>query len=187
MPEQAKDALPLNRRNFLKVGAVGAGTLTGAVNLQGCTTTRLSKPKDSRFAYLREKDIEILTAITPAVLPSEFSGTPEENQARFERFMPQVDRFLDHSSQFTQVAMADLFDKLYFAPTRILLTGMWRGWDQAGPEQVDEFLISWRDSSFNLFRAGYAQLTQLITVIWYSQPENWPDTHYPGPPKHITS
>ena len=90
-----------------------------------------------------------------------------------------------HSSQFTQEAFADFLDDLYFAPTRILLTGIWRNWEAATPEQVDDFLVSWRDSYFNLLRGGYSQLTQLVSVVWYSQPEHWPTTKYPGPPKHI--
>ena len=192
--ESAKELLPVNRRGFLKIGAAGAlkagaagtATLTAGAGITACTTTRVQRPPDSEFKYLREKDIVILKALTPAVIPAEFTGTEAENQAKLERFMPQVDTFLVHSSNFTQVAMEDLFDQLYFAPTKILLTGLWTRWENATPEQINAFLIDWRDSSFNLLRGGYSQLTQLVTVIWYSQPENWPATHYPGPPKHIT-
>lgn len=187
MPDSAKSPMALNRRSFIKAGVVGASTLGGATSISGCaTTTQVSRPKDSRFKYLREKDVVILKAITPAVLPAEFTGSPEQNQAKLERFIPRVDDFLVHSCNFTQVALEDLFDKLSIAPVRVLLTGMWTGWEKATPEQINEFLIDWRDSSFNLLRGGYSQLTQLVTVIWYSQPENWPATHYPGPPKHIT-
>ncbi len=186
MPETAKAILPVNRRGFLKISAAGAGTLTAGAGITACTTTQVKRSATSEFKYLREKDIIILKAITPAVIPAEFTGTDAENQAKLDRFMPQVDTFLVHSSNFTQVAMEDLFDQLYFAPTKILLTGLWTRWENATPEQVNEFLIDWRDSSFNLLRGGYSQLTQLVTVIWYSQPENWPATHYPGPPEHIT-
>lgn len=187
MPDSAKERLSLNRRDFLKAGAVGAGTLGGATGISGCTTTgQVQKTRHEGFQYLRDKDIVILKALTPAVIPAEFSGTPEQNQAKLDRFMLQVDSFLVHSSNFTQVAMEDLFDKLSFAPAKILLTGVWTRWEEATPEQINEFLIGWRDSSFNLLRGGYSQLTQLVTVIWYSQPENWPATGYAGPPQHIT-
>ena len=186
MPDSAKESLALDRRTFMKAGVVGASALGGAASLSGCaTTTQVTRPKDSRFKYLRDKDVVILKAITPAVLPAEFTGTQAQNQAKLERFMLQVDDFLFHSCHFTQVALEDLFDKLDLAPARILLTGMWSSWEKATPEQINAFLIDWRDSSFNLLRGGYSQLTQLVTVIWYSQPENWPAANYPGPPKHI--
>ena len=187
MPTKANPPPALNRRNFLKASAVGAATITGTVTVTGCATTQLSAPKDANFQYLRNKDVEIFTAIIPAVIPAEFSGTQQDNQTKIERFLPQLDAFMVHSSNFTQSAFADFLDDLYAAPTRILLTGLWRGWDQATPEQVDSFLTSWRDSYFNLLRGGYSQLTQLVTVVWYSQPEHWPAANYPGPPKHITS
>lgn len=185
MPNKADHSPTLNRRSFLKASAVGATAATSTVTISGCATTRLSTPKDSTFTYLRAKDAEIFTAVVPAIIPAEFTGTQQENQAKLERFLPQLDRFLVHTSEFTQTAFADFFDDLYAAPTRILLTGIWRSWDQATPEQVNEFLVSWRDSYFNLLRGGYGQLTQLISVVWYSQPENWPAANYPGPPKHI--
>ncbi|MDX1692182.1 MAG: twin-arginine translocation pathway signal protein [Ketobacteraceae bacterium] len=185
-PEAARNTLPLKRRDFIRFSAASAGTITGATGLSGCATTPKRAVTDDRFQYLRQKDITILRALTPAVIPAEFQGTDTQNNTKLDRFMPQVDDFLVHSSNFTQVAMADLFDKLYFAPTRVLLTGMWTRWEDASPEQIDAFLIAWRDSSFNLLRGGYSQLTQLVAVIWYSQPENWPATHYPGPPDHIT-
>lgn len=187
LPKPAENSLPINRRSFIKASAVGVTAIAGTAQLQGCATTRLELPKNSRFQYLREKDIAILTALTPAILPAEFSGTKEANQKKLNHFLPQIDDFIVHTSNFTQFAIHDLFDKLYFAPTRILLTGMWTSWEKATPEQIDEFLIGWRDSYFNLFRGGYGQLTQLVSVVWYSQPENWPATHYPGPPKHIVS
>lgn len=188
MPETAKGtpALPtLKRRDFIKAGAAGAGIVTGTASISGCAARHTAEKQPGGYQYLREKDITILKAITPAVIPAEFQGTPSENQARLERFMPQVDSFLVHSSNFTQLALEDLFDKLYFAPSRVLLTGIWSRWEDATPEQINEFLIAWRDSSFNLLRGGYSQLTQLVTVIWYSQPENWPAVNYPGPPQHI--
>lgn len=187
MPNKADTSPALNRRNFLKASAVGATTLTSTAGLQGCATTRtrLTSPAASNFQYLRPKDIEIFTAVTPAVIPAEFSGTQSENQAKLDRFLPQLDRFMLHSAIFSQQAFADFLDDLYFAPTRILLTGIWTSWDKATPEQVDDFLNRWRDSSFNLLRGGYSQLTQLVSVVWYAQPENWPATNYPGPPKHI--
>ena len=49
------------------------------------------------------------------------------------------------------------------------------------------FLENWRDSRFNTLRQGYILLTQLPTLAFYYQPENWNDQIYPGPPQHIPS
>ena len=180
----------LNRRLFLKASSLGIGaptTLAAISTTTGCSRTQLQPAETSEFEYLRNKDIEIFSAITPVVLPEEFTGNSQENKTKLERFFPHLDKFMMHSSTFTKSAFADFLDDLYFAPTRILLTGIWRGWEQTSPEQVEDFLASWRDSSFNLLRGGYCQITQLISVVWYATPENWADANYPGPPQHITS
>ncbi|MCG8317531.1 MAG: twin-arginine translocation pathway signal protein [Pseudomonadales bacterium] len=188
-PANVQDSAGLNRRLFLKAGSLGLGASAtlATVATTGCSTTQVQPSHENGFDYLRNKDIEIFSAITPVVLSDEFNGDRQANQKKIAHFLPHLDKFMMHSSTFTKTAFADFLDDLYFAPTRILLTGIWRGWDQATPVQVENFLINWRDSSFNLLRGGYCQITQLISVVWYATPENWAATNYPGPPKHITT
>jgi hypothetical protein len=47
---------------------------------------------------------------------------------------------------------------------------------------VAGFLARWRTSRFDLARAGYQALTQLIQAAWYDNPVAWRAIGYPGPP-----
>ena len=45
------------------------------------------------------------------------------------------------------------------------------------------FLTRWRHSRFEIQRAGYQALSQLIQASWYDNPASWATIGYPGPPK----
>jgi hypothetical protein len=47
---------------------------------------------------------------------------------------------------------------------------------------VSAFLARWRESRFDLLRAGYQALTQLVQAAWYGNPRAWGAIGYPGPP-----
>ena len=83
--------------------------------------------------------------------------------------------------------MHELFDLLYLAPFRVLAAGVWPSWQEAGEADVLAFLERWQTSRFNTLRQGYVLLTQLPTLMYYDQPDNWTDAIYPGPPQHIPS
>jgi len=53
------------------------------------------------------------------------------------------------------------------------------------PEQINDFLIGWRDSMIQPKRMGYVSLSKLIGISWYAQPESYASTGYPGPPTKI--
>jgi hypothetical protein len=42
--------------------------------------------------------------------------------------------------------------------------------------------VRWRDSRFELQRASYRALTQLIQAAWYGNSASWAAIGYPGPP-----
>jgi len=104
--------------------------------------------------------------------------------------MEKTDDFLFRSSPFNHHALGELFDLLYLPPTRVALAGLWNSWEDASDSSKEQFLTSWRDSSFGLFRTGYTQITQLLSICWYKDPQNWSgdtlnSSIYPGPPKLI--
>ena len=156
-------------------------------SLHGCSTHQLSTQPDRVLKVLREKDAVILSAVAPVIMKGNFPTDPAQRQQTLDRLMVQVDEFLSHSSEFAHGEFAKLFDLMYLAPTRILMTGLWSSWDKASEDDIEEFLVGWRDSSLNLFRMGYAQLTQLTTLVYYSDPANWSADIYPGPPQQIPS
>jgi len=78
-----------------------------------------------------------------------------------------------------------LFDALSIAPIRFAMGGPWVRWQEASVDQVNDFLVSWRDSSLQLKRMGYVSLAKLVGICWYAQPENYASIGYPGPPTKI--
>lgn len=183
------EPVTLSRRSLLKTGMLGTMMLVGAstlAQLQGCatvaTTSASTSTNNNPWKLLRPKDRAILGAVAPIALGNAF---PQDRQAALEAFLPQVDTFLFSTSTANHAALHQLFDLLDLGVTRVLLTGVWGSWENLNDEQVDDFLNGWRDSSMNQLRLGYAQLTQVLSLVWYAQPANIPTSIYPGPPAHI--
>lgn len=180
----------LHRRGFLKMGLVGSGLLLGASmlgSLQGCSTHQLASQPERPLKILREKDAIILSAVAPVVLKGALPTDPGARQQAIDRLLIQVDEFLLHSSEYAYGEFELLFDLMYLAPTRVLMTGLWRSWEHASEASIETFLADWRDSRINKLRMGYAQLTQLTSLVYYSDPASWDAGVYPGPPQHLPS
>ena len=60
--------------------------------------------------------------------------------------------------------------------------GVGPAWSEASVDEVSAFLASWKASRFDLFRAGYQALTQLLQAAWYDNATSWAAIGYPGPP-----
>ena len=54
--------------------------------------------------------------------------------------------------------------------------------EESAPEEIAAFFIRWRTSSFDIQRAGYQALSQLIQAAWYGNPASWSVIGYAGPP-----
>lgn len=188
-PISALEPVTLSRRSILKTGMLGTMMLVGAstlAQLQGCAsvpaTSASTSTNNKSWKLLRPKDRAILGAVAPIALGNAF---PQDRQAALDTFLPQVDNFLFSTSTANHAALHQLFDLLDLGVTRVLLTGVWGSWENLSDEQVDDFLNGWRNSSMNQLRLGYAQLTQVLSLVWYAQPTNIPTSIYPGPPAHI--
>ena len=187
-----KDGLDNNlehtsRRSFLKLGFVSTSVLASASmvsGLTGCAAMPITQT-DSPLKLLRPKDVVILESLAPIVLADCIPDDPQQRATALKQLIESTDDFLFRSSQFNHHALAELFDLLYFPATRIALAGVWNSWEDASENSKEQFLTSWRDSSFGLFRTGYTQITQLLAIAWYKNPVNWDNNIYPGPPLHI--
>jgi hypothetical protein len=76
-----------------------------------------------------------------------------------------------------------LLSVLRFAPARVAFTGLWSPVEEASAEEIAAFLTRWRNSRFEIQRAGYQALTQLIQAAWYDNPSSWARSGTPVPPK----
>jgi len=84
-----------------------------------------------------------------------------------------------------QAEVGQLLALLRFLPTRLALAGIASPLDEAPAADIAAFLDRWRESRFDLLRASYQALTQLIQAAWYDNPASWPAIGYPGPPKGV--
>ncbi len=170
----------LTRREFLKVGLVGAAGLAAV----------------SAFHYGRQKlqrapgggldagERAIIVAITPVLLSG---ALPEEagGAAVLDKTVAGVERAIAGLSAGAQEEVKQLFALLGFAPTRIMLAGLTDPWPRASAAAVERFLERWRFSRFGLLRAAYAALHDLVLGTWYADQDSWNAIGYPGPPEVI--
>ena len=165
------------RRQFFVVGVVGAGVLVA---------TRLLDRRDGLpeppLRALDARAARIARALVPAVLANALPASPEARAAATREVVEAFDRAVSGLAPAVQSEIADLFGLLGFAPTRILLTGLGNAWDEATEADVRAFLTRWRTSRFDLLRAGYQAITQLLIASWYGNPASWERIGYPGPP-----
>ena len=171
-----------NRRDFMKISAGGAAALsvmsTGAW-LSGCT----SSEKAPGMRFLRPGDVEMLTAMVPAILAGQIApGETKKTEATVQSF----DVLLGTTSQIVVDLVLQAFDALSFAPTRGLMTGQWSSWSDASVEDANKALARLRNSNLNLLNAIYAATVRLAVSSYYLVPSNQNSTGYPGPPKKVS-
>lgn len=171
-----------DRRDFLKLTAVGAATLStmsASATISGCT----SSAPASGMKRLRPEDVELLRALTPAVMKGKM--TPDDSAA-IDETLQSFDTLMDDLSEPVVAGVHQALDVLSFAPTRALLAGQWSAWSKASLEDAESALARLRDSSIGLLNAIYAAVIRLVLSAWYLIPDNAATAGYPGPPKKVT-
>lgn len=186
MKESIDQALPTTRRGFLQLGMMGTATLalgSTVATLSGCASSLEAKP-NSEFKFLNASDREIFSALSPVVLSDGFPGELNHDAA-MNRLLLALDDLMFSLQYHNKTQMRQLFDALSIAPLRVIAGAPWTDWKDMEEKQINDFLIGWRGSRFQLKRLGYVALSKLITICWYSQPESFVSTGYPGPPTKI--
>lgn len=169
----------LDRRSLLKLG-LGASLMLGTAGLTATLSGCSSSGPAGNMAVLRESDLPLLAALFPAAVGPHPAFS--ENSNAIELAIAQLDRSLQYSSPFVQSEVLNLLGMLSMPLTRGPLTGIWSDLAQASPEQLEAFLLRWRDSRFELLRKGHKSLLQLLHMAWYATPQSWAAVGYPGPP-----
>lgn len=186
MKESIDQALPTTRRGFLQLGMMGTATLalgSTIATLSGCTSSQEARP-NSEFKFLNASDREIFKALGPAVLSHGFPGELTHDAA-MNRLLLALDDLMFSLQYHNKTQMRQLFDALSIAPLRVIAGAPWADWKDMEEKEVNDFLIGWRSSRLQLKRLGYVALSKLISICWYSQPESFVSTGYPGPPTKI--
>ena len=162
----------LTRRRFLQVGIAGIAVLAAA--------RLLERPRALAPAYrvLDPAGAAALAALVPVVL----AGSLPRDAALTREVVEGFDRAVSGLSPAVRDEVDQLLGLLRFMPTRIALTGIASPLEEAAEPEIAAFLSRWRTSRFDLLRAGYQALTQLIQAAWYGNPASWAAIGYSGPP-----
>jgi hypothetical protein len=182
MPSFEK-TLPTTRRGFLQLGLMGTTTL--ALGSAVATLTGCSSPLEpnSEYQFLQAHDREFLAALIPVVANKSFPGELSHDAA-IKRTLLALDSLIYTLQYHNQNQMRQLFDAMSVPAIRILAGAPWASWKDMSDKEINDFLISWRDSIIPPKRNGYVGMSKLIGMCWYSQPESFANTGYPGPPIH---
>jgi len=156
------------RRQFLKSGLAGGLLL----NVAACNRLAANGGQAA-----------ILNALIPVILRGALPATPGAAEPLIKLTLAGVEKAITGLAPATQQEIGELFDLLAFAPTRMLLAGIWAPWPEAEPQALGNFLESWRHSRFDLLKSGYAALHDLILGAWYARLDSWAAIGYPGPPE----
>jgi hypothetical protein len=154
------------RRQFLQVGLAGTVVLL--------TVPLMSRPRPDTVA--------LVGALAPVVLEGSLPAQPQARAKAVQEVVEAFQRAVGGMSPPVQEEIAQLLGLIAFAPTRLLFTGLPSPIDRSSPEEIAQFLARWRVSQFDLLRAGYQALTQLIQASWFDNPSSWAAIGYPGPP-----
>ena len=171
----------LSRRDFLKVGAGFSAALACASTLSalsGCGEAAKSPAKS--YGFLRQSDLELFSALAPAVILDLAQLEAGERNARLYDVLQRLDSTCSALDAGNQQELRKLLDLLAIAPLRYALTGI-GAWNEAGIETLQNFLARWRASRFATLNAGGGVLIKLVSTSYYLLPSAWPASGYPGP------
>jgi hypothetical protein len=167
-----------SRRTFLKVGIAGGLILAGARWLE-----RPQALAAANHRFLDERGASALAALVAVILEG---ALPKEAAARgraVAEIVEAFDRAVSGLSASVQKEVGELFTLLRFPPARLMFTGLWSPLEESSAEDIAAFLTRWRHSRFDIQRAGYQALTQLVQAAWYGNSASWAAIGYPGAPK----
>ena len=143
---------------------------------------RPSLPEGAAYRVLDARAVGVIEALVPAVLAGALPTQGEARATAIREVVEAFDRAVSGLSPAIQKEIDALLSLLRYAPTRIALAGVWPSWESASVASVDAFLARWRESRFDLLRAGHQALTQLVQAAWYGNPRSWEAIGYAGPP-----
>ena len=171
----------LTRRQFIKAGLIGGAVLTAAGLFYSRGLKEAPSTAVSRGLTLSGRTI--IAAIVPAILAGMLPEAGEARRKAITQTVEGVGVAIGGLSAAAQKELVELFTLLGFAPARVLLAGLWSGWEAASVEDVAGFLQGWRASRLGLLRSAYAALHDLVLGAWYGTPDTWEAIGYPGPPE----
>jgi hypothetical protein len=165
------------RRTFIKVGIAGGIVLAAARFLD-----RPAAVAAEPYQFLDARTAAVTSALVPVVLGGALPAEAAARAKAVEDTTSAFDRAVAGLSPAVRKEVDELFSILRFAPARLMFTGLWNPVEESPAEDIAAFLKRWRHSRFEIQRAGYQAVTQLLQAAWYGNPASWATIGYPGAP-----
>ena len=163
-------------------GATSSLALTVVGALPGCGEA--AKTPEKGFAFLQASDVELFSALAPAIVIDLVKLDAAERKARIGEVVRNIDSTFSALGLSSQQEVRKLLDLLAIGPLRYVLTGV-GAWNEASVETLQAFLTRWRGSRFATLNAGGNLLVKITAASYYVLPASWPATGYPGPLAHV--
>lgn len=174
----------VSRRGFMKLSAGSAAALSVGSSVALMTGCSRQPDSNSGYTILTADDVEFITALAPVILMQSYPGTLGMEKGAV-RLTKKVDELINTLGEYSKAQLSQLFTIMSSAPLRLVVGAPVGDWKDASAEDIEAFLQAWRTSSLGIKNMGYGSLCKIITMCWYSQPESFAATGYPGPPKKI--
>jgi hypothetical protein len=169
----------ISRRSFLAAGALGAVALATAGWLH--RTSAVNAPA-GRLALGADGEA-IFRALIPVMLAGAIPGDGAGRRDAVTMTLNGVDLAVAGLPSPARKELSQLFSLLTFAPARLALAQFPAPWTEASDSDVRALLDRLRSSRWQLLRAAYDALHQLVFAAWYGNPHSWPAIGYGGPPQ----
>lgn len=179
-PEQSgQGKFSPSRRGFLKIGLIGTGVAAaGGVGL-ALRRTVLREAPAAGLKVLSEREYSVLAAVADRICPALGEGAPGATKLDVARKADEIFATLPQAVQKEFKILLGVFES---ALTGALFGERIRPFTQLSPEEQDEVLEAWRDSSVAFRRTAFRALSGLAKSIYWGEPQTWARVGYGGPP-----
>lgn len=162
------------RRWFLKT-ALATGAVLGA--LGGWTYWN----RGVSNGVLTAQGRDIFKAVARAVLTKVLPADKAQLDAKLEQHLKRLDEIILSMPTSSQQELAALLGALVNAPTRWLVTGLSKPWNDASAQEINQALDAMRVHSQIPQLVAYHVLRDVTCLAYFSTPDNWSTAAYPGP------
>jgi hypothetical protein len=165
----------MKRRGLLKLG-IGGAVLLGVVG-GGMALLRPGLVD----GHLSPAARELMRAVALAVMDGQWPTDGPAREAALQAHLNRVDANIGGYPAAVRAELSQLFALLNSGAGRLGLIAMSQDWPQASVAEIQTVLNALRLSSLDLRQQIYHALRDLNTIAFFTAPEHWALTGYPGP------
>ena len=165
----------MKRRSLLKLG-LGGAVLLGVVG----GGLALLKP-GLVDGHMSPSARELMQAVALSVMDGLWPAAGPARDAALQAHLDRVDANIGGYPAAVRAELSQLFALLDSSGGRLALIGMSQDWPQASAAEIQKIMNELRLSSLDLRQQIYHALRDLNTIAFFTAPEHWASSGYPGP------